>query len=107
MPFCGTQVGARSRADGLEACLVGNGVLDTGFHSWDAAESVRVALAETAPPERVGLALGENGFTKEAVKRKEAGVPARLDDGEAISGACSFVNLGEVLGNLGMCVEAI
>lgn len=105
--LAGGQFGARAAPDLFNGCFRRQRVLNAASNPVHAADGVRMSLAQSAAPERVGVAVGQQRLAVDAVDGEHARVPAGGDQGGLIVGLGRCVHGGEVLGNARVRVKAV
>ena len=82
-------------------------VLTRVQNALDAADGVRVSLADAGSPESVAFAFGKACLRKDARKREHAGIPSCGNDRGMTGGLCGIVNVRDVLGDPRVRVETV
>ena len=107
MLLAGGQLGILSVSDGGQRRFDRNGVLARVLDAGDTADSVGVTLADALAPERIRLAAGQDRVGVDAVEREHARIPSGGDDADLARFFGGGVNVGEMLGDARVGVEAV
>ena len=91
----------------LKCSFYRNGVLLCILYAFDAADCIRMSLADTLAPECVVVSICKDRICIHTVQRKHSWIPAYGNDSYMSTLCCCLVNICKMLRDFLMCIKAI